>query len=101
GCLQDIHWAAGMIGYFPNYAMGSMLAAQLFERAMADDASILPAFGEGDFTPYFAWVRPRVHSRASLVDFKTLVRDATGGALGPDAYKRHVTRRYLEEEEPL
>ena len=38
GCLQDIHWAAGLIGYFPNYAMGSMLAAQLFERATADDA---------------------------------------------------------------
>ena len=51
GCLQDIHWSAGLIGYFPNYAMGSMLAAQLFERASADDPDILPALGRGDFTP--------------------------------------------------
>jgi carboxypeptidase Taq len=98
GCLQDIHWAAGLMGYFPNYAMGSMLAAQLFERATADDPEILPALGRADFGPYFAWVKPRVHQRASLVSFDTLVRDATGGPLTADAFKRHVRRRYLEEQ---
>jgi carboxypeptidase Taq len=100
GCLQDIHWAAGAIGYFPNYAMGSMLAAQLFERATADDPDILPSLARGDFAPYFAWVRPRVHARASLVDFASLVVDATGGPLATDAFKRHVKRRYLEEPAP-
>jgi carboxypeptidase Taq len=100
GCLQDIHWAAGLIGYFPNYAMGSMLAAQLFERAAVDQPDILPALGRGDFTAYFDWVRPRVHQRASLTDFATLVTDATGGPLASDAFKRHVRRRYLEEAQP-
>ncbi len=100
GPLQDIHWAMGMLGYFPNYAMGSMLAAQLFERAVADDPDILPALGRGDFQPYFAWVKPRVHQRASLTSFDALVRDATGASLGADAFKRHVKRRYLEEVAP-
>lgn len=97
GCLQDIHWSAGLLGYFPNYAMGSMLAAQLFERATADSPDILPALAEGDFKPYFGWVKPRVHARASFVDFATLVGDATGRPLDAEAYKRHVRRRYLEE----
>ena len=97
GCLQDIHWAAGLMGYFPNYAMGSMLAAQLFERANADDADILPALGRGDFKPYFAWVKPRVHERASLVSFADLVGEATGAPLSAEAFKRHIRRRYLEE----
>jgi carboxypeptidase Taq len=97
GPLQDIHWSAGLMGYFPNYAMGSMLAAQLFERAVADDPRILPALGRGDFTPYFAWVKPRVHERASLVSFAELVQDATGAPLSAEAFKRHVRRRYLEE----
>jgi carboxypeptidase Taq len=97
GCLQDIHWSAGMIGYFPNYAMGSMLAAQLFETATAADPSILPSLETGDFAPYYAWLKPNIHERASLVNFATLVRDATGGPLATDAFKRHVTRRYLEE----
>jgi carboxypeptidase Taq len=100
GPLQDIHWAMGMLGYFPNYAMGSMLAAQLFERATADDPEILPALGRGDFKPYFAWVKPRVHERASLTSFDALVRDATGAPLSADAFKRHVKRRYLEEAAP-
>ena len=97
GCLQDIHWSAGLLGYFPNYAMGSMLAAQLFERATADSPEILPALTRGDFSPYFAWVRPHVHERASFVDFATLVNDATGAALSAEAYKRHARHRYLEE----
>ncbi|MFI4974617.1 MAG: carboxypeptidase M32 [Caulobacterales bacterium] len=100
GCLQDIHWAAGLFGYFPNYAMGSMLAAQLFERATADVPDILPGLERGDFAPYFAWVRPRVHQRASLTDFATLVADATGGPLTAEPFKRHVRRRYLEEALP-
>ncbi len=100
GCLQDIHWSAGLFGYFPNYAMGALLAAQLFERANADDPAILPALARGDFGPYFAWVRPRVHARASLVPFAELVSDATGAPLTADAFKRHIHRRYVEESTP-
>ena len=87
GCLQDIHWAAGLMGYFPNYAMGSMLAAQLFERATADGPDILPALGRGDFGPYFAWVKPRVHERASLTGFDDP---------GPRSHRRRPQRRRLQ-----
>ena len=100
GCLQDIHWAAGLFGYFPNYAMGALLAAQLFERANADDPGILPALAQGDFGPYFAWVKPRVHARASLVSFADLVSASTGAPLSADAFKRHVRRRYVDEPMP-
>jgi carboxypeptidase Taq len=100
GCLQDIHWSAGLVGYFPNYAMGALLVAQLFERAAADDPQILPALARGDFGPYFAWVRPRVHERASLASFSDLVTEASGEPLSADAFKRHVRRRYLEEAAP-
>ena len=34
GCLQDVHWPAGMFGYFPTYTLGALLAAQLFARAL-------------------------------------------------------------------
>ncbi len=80
--------------------MGALLAAQLFERANADDPAILPALARGDFGPYFAWVRPRVHARASLVPFPELVSDATGAPLTADAFKRHIHRRYVEESTP-
>ncbi len=97
GCLQDIHWAAALFGYFPNYALGEALAAQLFEKACAENADILPALERGDFKPYFAWVRPRIHEQASLKSFDDIVIAATGAKLSGAALKRHVRRRYLEE----
>ncbi len=97
GCLQDIHWAAALFGYFPNYALGEALGAQLFERAGADDPEILPALGRGDFKPYFAWVKPRVHEQASLKSFDAIVVAATGAKLSSAALLRHVRQRYLEE----
>ncbi len=100
GCLQDIHWSAGLFGYFPNYAMGLVLAAQLFAAATKANPDILPALASGDFRPYFAWVKPNVHARASLVDFATLVGEATGGPLSVEAFERHLTKRYLEEPAP-
>ena len=97
GCLQDIHWAAALFGYFPNYALGEALAAQLFERANAEDPSILPALRTGDFTPYFNWVRPRIHEQASLRPFDDIVVAATGAKLSGAALKRHLRARYLDE----
>jgi carboxypeptidase Taq len=97
GCLQDIHWAAALFGYFPNYALGEALAAQLFERACADDPTLLPALGRGDFKPYFAWVKPRIHDQASLKSFNEIVIGATGEKLSAAALKRHLKRRYLDE----
>ena len=97
GCLQDIHWAAALFGYFPNYALGEALGAQLFETACAADPAILAGLGRGDFKPYFAWVRPRIHEQASLKSFDDIVVAATGAKLSGDALKRHVKRRYLDE----
>jgi carboxypeptidase Taq len=97
GCLQDIHWAAALFGYFPNYALGESLAAQLFERAKKDNATLLPALREGDFKPYFAWVRPRIHEQASLKSFDEIVVAATGTKLSGAALKRHLHARYIDE----
>jgi len=97
GVLQDIHWASGYIGYFPNYALGEVLAAQLYERATADEPLILEGLGRGDFRPYFAWVRPRIHEQASLKPLDEIIRDATGADLSPEPFKRHLKARYLEE----
>ena len=97
GCLQDIHWAAALFGYFPNYALGEALAAQLFGRAKSEDAAILPALSRGDFKPYFNWVRPRIHAQASLKSFDDIVIGATGAKLSGAALKRHLRARYLDE----
>jgi carboxypeptidase Taq len=95
GCLQDIHWYDGAIGYFPTYTMGAMAAAQLFQAALRADPGILSAIGQGDFTGLLAWLRPNVHQRASLASTDEILIAATGAPLGTDAFLAHLKRRYL------
>jgi carboxypeptidase Taq len=98
GCLQDIHWAMGLYGYFPNYTFGAVAAAQLFAAAIRQQPAILPALGRGEFAPLLGWTRANVHARGSLPPSSdAIIRAATGAPLGADAFKAHLTARYLEE----
>ena len=95
GCLQDIHWPAGLWGYFPTYTLGAITAAQLFDAACRDEPALPGCLSHGDFTPLLRWLRPRVHERGSSATTDEIVRDATGQALSASTYQRHLRRRYL------
>jgi carboxypeptidase Taq len=95
GCLQDIHWYAGIWGYFPTYTLGAMTAAQLFEKARRDGPDIPRGIGKGDFAPLLDWLRRHIHARASLLSVDDLTAEATGRPLDPSVYKAHLETRYL------
>ncbi len=98
GCLQDIHWAMGLFGYFPSYTFGAVAAAQLFAAATAQDETIVPALGRGDFGPLLAWTRVKVHAQGSLPpSSEAILRAATGQPLSAAAFKAHLQQRYLAE----
>ena len=95
GCLQDIHWYDGAIGYFPTYTLGAMTAAQLFAAAR-DAAPEIPAgLAEGDFAPLMAWLRDKVHAKGSLHSADEVLTEATGKPLDPAVFKAHLKARYL------
>lgn len=95
GCMQDIHWMDGTIGYFPTYTLGAMTAAQLFDAACRADADILPGIGRGDFGPLLGWLRPNVHALGSRLSTDELLTRATGRPLDAAVFKNHLKRRYL------
>lgn len=95
GCLQDIHWFDGAIGYFPCYSLGAMNAAQLFAAAVKADPAIPGAIGQGDFAPLFAWLRPNVHGLGSSMTTAEIVTKATGRTLDAGVFRAHLERRYL------
>ncbi len=97
GCMQDIHWHMGAVGYFPTYTLGALNAAQLFEQATNDIPSIPEGIGQGDFTELVAWVREKVHQKGSLLSPTELMVSATGRPLDSEVFKRHIKRRYLEQ----
>ncbi len=97
GCLQDIHWPAGLWGYFPTYTLGAITAAQLFDAACRDEPALPDCLSRGDFAPLLAWLRPRVHARGSSATTAEIVQAATGAPLSAAVYQRHLRRRYLGE----
>ena len=66
GCLQDIHWASGAMGYFPTYTLGAMYAAQLYYAALKALPDLEENVKEGNFTPVREWLREKVHRLGSL-----------------------------------
>ncbi len=95
GCLQDIHWYDGALGYFPSYTLGAMAAAQLMAAARRTVEGLDEALGRGDLAPLVAWLRQNVHAQGSLLDFDGLLLAATGKPLDPGDFKAHLTARYL------
>ena len=95
GCLQDIHWPMGAIGYFPTYSLGALGAAQIFRAAKQADPAIEAGIGSGDFAPLLAWLRAHIHAQGSRLAPSELLVRATGEPLGADAYLAHLRTRYL------
>jgi carboxypeptidase Taq len=95
GCLQDIHWAAGELGYFPSYTLGALIAAQLFDAARRELSGLGETLADGDFAPLLAWLGDAVHGQASRFSSHELIERATGRPLSTDAFKAHLRARYL------
>lgn len=80
GVLQDVHWAAGLIGYFPTYALGNLFAAQLMHAAETRLPDLAADIAAGRFSPLLDWLRREVHAHGRLLDSESLVERATGSA---------------------
>ena len=94
GCMQDIHWSAGLFGYFPTYALGNMYAAQFFETA--DDAlcGLHDQFARGEFTPLLGWLNEKIHQPGKRYRAQDLVQHVTGESLSHAPLMRHLHGRF-------
>ncbi|HEV8330834.1 MAG TPA: carboxypeptidase M32 [Steroidobacteraceae bacterium] len=97
GCLQDVHWAVGSFGYFPSYAIGAVIAGQLYESLRADRPELDDEIAAGQFAGLFDWLRQNVHGVAATVSTPELIRNATGKPLSAAAWLRYIEGKYLEE----
>jgi len=97
GCMQDVHWAAGLVGYFPSYTLGAIIAAQLMAAFRRMHPLIDDEIRRGEFTTIGAWLGERIWTRGSEVSLDTLLREATGEGLNPQRFTAHLQQRYLEE----
>lgn len=84
GCLQDVHWSFGLIGYFPTYTLGNLHMAQLWRAIQRDISDIESKIAAGEFAPLLAWLRTNIHQHGRRYSANELTKRATGEDLSPD-----------------
>ncbi len=94
GAMQDVHWFGGLIGYFPTYTLGAVIAAQLFDAAGRDLPDLEGAIRGGDMRVLVDWLRERIHRRGRLRPSMALVAEATGSELRTEPFLAHLRGRY-------
>ena len=86
GVLQDVHWASGLFGYFPTYAIGNMISVQLLEAAPKTE----------DYSVLLGWLRANVHRHGRKFGAEELVRRATGSPIAAAPYLSYLGAKYGE-----
>jgi len=96
GALQDVHWASGAFGYFPTYALGTIVAAQLWERLRADVPDLDAAMAAGELGALREWLREKVHRHGRKYLPGELLRRVTGSAIDPEPFLRYLRSKLGE-----
>lgn len=61
GWAQDVHWSAGLFGYFPTYVLGNLYSAHFFDKCKTEIKSLDTKIATGEFAPFRAWLKQNVH----------------------------------------
>jgi carboxypeptidase Taq len=91
GVLQDVHWSGGSIGYFPTYALGNLISAQIWEKIVADLPDLDTSFEQGDFAPLRDWLGEHLHRHGrKYTPGETLERVVGTSQIDPEPYVRYL-----------
>jgi carboxypeptidase Taq len=96
GALQDVHWSAGLFGYFPTYSLGNLYAGQFFAQANDDLGDQQAAFRRGDFRPLLDWLRTNIHAHGQRWSASELAVKITGKSLSHAPWISQMQTKYGE-----
>jgi len=96
GCLQDVHWSAGLMGYFPTYTLGNLHSAQFFNQARKELPDLDSQFERGEFLPLREWLREKIHLQGSRYRANALQEKVSGQPLRHKPLVDYMTAKYSE-----
>jgi carboxypeptidase Taq len=96
GCLQDVHWSQGSIGYFPTYSMGNLLSYQIWNTLRKDVGDTVALMEEGKFEPILTWLQEKIYRQGRKYTPKDLVMQVTGKPMGAEDYLAGLDKKYRE-----
>jgi carboxypeptidase Taq len=96
GCLQDVHWSMGSIGYFPTYSMGNLLSYQIWRKLQGDLGDTDSMIENGEFGPILNWLQEKIYRQGRKYAPKELVQRVTGKPMGAEDYLAGLDEKYRE-----
>jgi carboxypeptidase Taq len=94
GCMQDIHWPWGAIGYFPTYTIGNLYSAQLMSAFEREVGGAEASIERGEYGVLLSWLRDKVHHRGWLDTAEETIRRATGSGLDPAPFMAYLEKKF-------
>lgn len=94
GCLQDVHWSMGSIGYFPTYTMGNLLSYQFWNCLEKDLGDTDAMIARGDFQPILEWLIQKIYRHGAKYPPQELVPMVTGKPMGASDYLARLSQKY-------
>lgn len=96
GVLQDMHWSAGQFGIFCGYTVGNVIAAQLYETAEQQDATIGPALAKAEYAPLRNWLGDKLHCHGRRYERDEMLTQITGRPMEAAPYIAYLDRKYRD-----
>jgi len=94
GCLQDVHWSRGSIGYFPTYAMGNLIGGQIWAVLTKEISDVDGKMARGEFREILGWLQDRIYSQGQRYPAKELVRRVTGREMEAGDWLDYAQAKY-------
>lgn len=96
GILQDVHWSGASFGYFPTYSLGTLLSAQLFDRAVQDNPAIPEDLTRGEFGSLLSWLREKIHRPGRRYLPAELVQRVCGEPAQSRSYLNYLNTKFRD-----
>ena len=94
GVMQDTHWASGLFGYFPSYALGNIYSGQITAALTCDVLDWRSQLANGKLEDVNKWLNTNIHCKGDLYDPQELIKQATGENLDSKPYLQYLNKKY-------
>jgi len=94
GVLQDVHWGAGLIGYFSTYLLGTVMSVQIWEKVLEDVPDLEDQIERGEFTALREWLAENVHAHGRKYPPQEVLRRAIGTTIDAKPYLAYLKKKY-------
>jgi carboxypeptidase Taq len=92
--MQDTHWASGLYGYFPSYALGNIYSGQITAALTKDLPDWHSQLAEGKLEGINGWLKTNIHRQGDLYDPEELIKRATGRTLDSEPHLQYLNKKY-------